>query len=341
MKPKQELGTLLIAILLAMIAACGGENSHGGSRASRASSLDVVQQGCVFGPWSTPVNVGPVINSPSDQNIAAWITKDGLSLYFSTTRFSKKTSDFDIAVSRRSSLNAPWGTPVRLGPNVNAVGFNDAFPSISEDGLDLYFASIRPGGFGTNNTDLYVSHRDDPTNDSAWQPAVNLGPNVNSSSPENGADFFQANGTDYLYYVRFPPVLLPGSIGNGPNIVLSTRPTGSGIEGWSKPVVVTELNSMYTQGRPAIRRADGLEMCISRNADPAGFGGTDLYCSTRSSLSSPWSTPVNLGPTINTPSEEGGQAFDFSGKTLFFQSDRSGSFGRDLYTVTRKQFCTP
>jgi hypothetical protein len=187
-----------------------------------------------------------------------------------------------------------------------------------------------------------VSHRDDPTDDSAWQPAVNLGPNVNSSSPENGPDFFQADGTDYLYYVRFPPVLLQGTIGNGPNIVLSTRATSSGIKGWSKPVVVTELNSIYTQGRPSIRRADGLEMCISRAGDPAGFGGTDISCSTRSSLSSPWSKPVNLGPTINSPSEEGGQAFDFSGRTLYFQSDRLGSIGmRDLYTVRRQQFCTP
>ena len=297
------------------------------------------QQGCVFGAWSTPVNMGPVINSAGDRNSHPWITKDGLSLYITTTRFSKNVNDEDIAVAHRRSSSAPWSTPVRLGTNVNTVGFNDALPSISEDGLDLYFHSPRPGGFAA--ADIYVSHRDDPTDDFAWQPAVNLGPNVNSPSPDNGPDFFQANGTDYLYFVQTNTLGHIGTATN-PNIVLSRRPTGSGITGWSKPVVITELNSIYTQGRPSIRRADGLEMCISRTGDPAGFGGTDIYCSTRPSLSSPWSKPVNLGPTINTPFNDGGQAFDLSGKALYFYSDRPGGFGmRDLYAVTRQRFCTP
>jgi HYR domain/WD40-like Beta Propeller Repeat len=339
MKRKQALEALSNAFL-AMLVACGGENGGGGPRASRASSsLDVAQQGCIFGAWSAPVNVGPEINGPFNDS-HPWIAKDGLSLYITTTRFSKNVNDEDIAVAHRSSLTAPWSTPVRLGPNVNAVGFNDSLPSLSEDGLGLYFQSPRPGGFGA--ADIYVSHRLDPTDDSSWQPAVNLGSSVNSSSADSGPDPFQANGTDYLYYTRFPPLLPPGSIGNQANIVLSTRPTGSDIAGWSKPTAVTELNSTFMQGRPSIRRADGLEMCISRTGDPAGFGGVDMFCSTRSSLSSPWSTPVNLGPTINTPFDDGGQAFDFSGTTLYFFSNRPGGFGmRDLYTVTRQQFCTP
>lgn len=313
-----------------------GEIADGDSEESEDESG---QQGCVFGAWATPVNMGPVINSAGDRNSHPWITKDGLSLYITTTRFSKSLNDEDIAVAHRSSLTAPWSAPVRLGPNVNTVGFNDSLPSVSEDGLDLYFHSPRLGGFGA--ADIYVSHRDDPTDDFAWQPAVNLGPNVNGLAPENGPDFFQANGTDYLYYVTQNT---PGHLGSAtnPNIVLSTRPTGSGITGWSAPVAVTELNSIYVQGRASIRRTDGLEMCISRINDPQGFGGTDIYCSTRPSPSSPWSKPVNLGPTINTPFNDGGQAFDFRGKTLYFYSDRPGGFGmRDLYTTTRKQFCTP
>jgi len=292
---------------------------------------------CVFGPWSAPVNVGPTINGSFSEH-HPWITKDGLSLYITTTRFSQSVSDEDIAVAHRSSRSAPWSAPVRLGPNVNTVGYNDGVPSISEDGLDLYFHSPRPGGCGA--ADIYVSHRDDPTDDVAWQPAVNLGCVVNNGGPDNGPDFFRANGTDYLYFLQNNT---PGHIGaaTNPNIVLSTRPRGSGIAGWSSPVVVTELNSIYRQGRMAIRRADGLEMLFSRD-DPGGFGGTDIYSSTRSSLSSPWSAPVNLGPAINTAFNEGGSAFDFKGQTLYFFSDRPGGFGmRDLYTATRKKLCAP
>src|SRR5437773_1822673 len=94
------------------------------------------------------------------------ITNDGLSLYITTTRFSQNANDEDIGVAHRSNLTAPWSASVRLGPNVNTVGFNDAVPTISEDGLDLYFHSPRPGGCGA--ADIYVSHRDDPSDDFGW-----------------------------------------------------------------------------------------------------------------------------------------------------------------------------
>jgi hypothetical protein len=38
-----------------------------------------------FGPWSTPVNLGPVVNTRYDDSYAA-ISKDGLSLYINSDR---------------------------------------------------------------------------------------------------------------------------------------------------------------------------------------------------------------------------------------------------------------
>jgi hypothetical protein len=286
------------------------------------------REGQKFSDWSEPVNMGEPINSP-DSNQASWITKDGLSLYITTTRFSHLLSDEDIAVSHRSRLNDPWGEPVRLGPNVNTVGYNDSFPSISEDELDLYFHSPRPGGCGA--ADLYVAHRTDPTDDFGWQEAVNLGCVVNSPGPDNGPDFFRADGTDHLYYVQTNP---PGGIATLPNIVVSTRPTGRGDFGWGSPIPVNELNSEYEQGRTSIRRTDGLEMLFT--SQRPGFGVRDIWVSTRESLWLPWSPPVNLGSTINTQYDDAAPNLDFEGTTLYFWSNRPGGFGvRDLYTSTR------
>ena len=39
-----------------------------------------------------------------------------------------------------------WTTPVNLGPVVNSTA-NDQHPSISKDGLSLYFISNRLGGY--------------------------------------------------------------------------------------------------------------------------------------------------------------------------------------------------
>src|SRR5947209_5422982 len=57
MKPKQELGALLIAVL-AMMMACGGESNRENPLASRATRLGVEQEGCVYADWSAPVNMG-------------------------------------------------------------------------------------------------------------------------------------------------------------------------------------------------------------------------------------------------------------------------------------------
>src|SRR5216117_1200369 len=73
-----------------------------------------------------------------------------------------------------------WSAPVNLGPVVNS-GSGELAPSISKDGLSLYFFSDRPGGFG--GSDIWVSHRSNV--DAPWEPPKNLGPNINSSADEN------------------------------------------------------------------------------------------------------------------------------------------------------------
>ncbi len=75
----------------------------------------------------------------------------------------------------------------------NGTGYSTGFPSFSEDGTRIYFASNRPGGEG--GYDLYYCDRQ---NDS-WSTPINLGPAVNtpgneiSPSASNGALFFASD----------------------------------------------------------------------------------------------------------------------------------------------------
>ena len=75
------------------------------------------------------------------------------------------------------SANADFtfGTPTNLGPVINSSS-GAASPSISADGLSLFFCSKRPGGSG--GADLWVTTR--ATKDDPWGTPVNLGPIVNS-----------------------------------------------------------------------------------------------------------------------------------------------------------------
>jgi hypothetical protein len=49
----------------------------------------------------------------------------------------------------------------------------------------------------------------------------------------------------------------------------------------------------------------------------------------RATISDPWSMPVNLGPTINSSSDDGAPSISDDGSTLFFASSRPGGVGRD------------
>src|SRR5215472_12767255 len=72
-----------------------------------------------FSEWSAPVNLGPTINSGTNNQHPA-ISKDGLSLYYSSDR-SGTVGKLDMWVSQRPSLDAEWGTPQNLGTNINSA----------------------------------------------------------------------------------------------------------------------------------------------------------------------------------------------------------------------------
>jgi WD40-like Beta Propeller Repeat len=286
-----------------------------------------------FGPWGTPVNLGPVVNSPSNDQHPA-ISKDGLSLYITSSR-PGGFGGLDLWVSHRDSAESPWQPPVNLGPTINTA-VDERVPTFSRDGHWMLFGSInRPGGFGA--TDLWASYREHVHDDFGWQAPVNLGPNVNTATDEDGATLFpdDESGVTTLYFTSLNRA---GHLGTDWDIYASTlNPDGT----FGPAAPVTELNvpGGPTNGRDtrtAIRH-DAREILITSNR-PGGQGGNDLWVSTRASTSEPWSAPVNLGPVVNGRFLDGAPALSSDGQTLFFYSDRPGGVGSfDLYMTMRQR----
>jgi len=126
-------------------------------------------------PWAEPVSLGPTVNTSSGES-GPCISADGLSLYFNSNR-AGGCGGWDLWVTTRETTSDPWAEPVNLGSTVNSWA-DDVCPSISADGLELYFCDYwpaRPGGYGI--TDLWVTKR--PTKDDPWGTPVNLGDTVN------------------------------------------------------------------------------------------------------------------------------------------------------------------
>ncbi len=338
---KQREKITLLCGLAAFAYACGPDQSPVGPAAVKRLAADATEADQpAYGPWSAPVNLGPVVNSPYNDNHPA-ISKDGLSLYITSGRpggvnGANALQFEEIWVSQRASRDADWGAPVNLGPVINAVGSNTGSPTFTPDGHRMYLHSNRPGLCGL--ADLYVARRHDKRDDFGWGPPESLGCVVNGPFNDNGPTYFEdeTTGITTLIFTSTRP--------GGPGDFDIYQSTRVGDEGEFGPaVLVPELSGPGRDTRTAIRR-DGLEIFLSSDVTgrAGGVGSQDIWVATRATTLDPWSTPVNLGPTVNSAAFDGAPALSFDGTTLYFFSERLGGFGkRDLYVTTRARLRGP
>lgn len=294
--------------MLTVLALSNADDTFGGGGKRRAE----------FGPWTAAVNLGPVVNSPSVDG-APSISGDGLALYFHSTRQSGG-AELDLYVSRRAAIDLPWEAPVSLGAVLNSPA-SDLEPDLSRDGRYLFFVSQRSG-----DTEIYVSRRRDVHDDFAWETPLVLPAPVNGPSFDTSPAYFE-------HPERRPQLYFASDRANGLGTagldiyVTELRRDGN----WTTPTLVDEVNSAFSDGRPAVS-ADGLELVFNSNRD----GRQDLFASRRSHVSEPWSTPEKLAMPVNTDAVEFQAALSANGRTLYFASDRPGGSGlRELYVSTR------
>jgi hypothetical protein len=270
--------------------------------------------------FGEPVNLGAPVNTSSADG-SPCISPDGLEMYIFSTRPGGYGSS-DVWVTRRASLEDDWGTPVNAGPQVNSTGMDNS-GSISADGLTLYFSSNRPGAYGYE--DIYTATR--PTREASWGPAVNLGPLVNSWAGDDMV-MMSADGLELFFDSG-----RPGGFGMR-DIWVSTR--ASVADPWGPAMNLgPTINSPY-QDLMGCLSPDGLRLFFN-SARPGGFGDIDIWMATRPFKGAPWTTPVNLGPSVNTSDCEWVFGISPDGRTLYFDDDlraRPGTLGTsDIYQV--------
>lgn len=265
-----------------------------------------------FGPWSEPANLGAVVNSACN-DMHPTLSKDGLTLIFSSTRLSSQASWFNpvtcqpasnlrLWVSHFGTTKHEWRTPVPLtsllqAPNEDIYGTDNHYaedhaPNLTTDGHWLFFHSQRPGDLnhpscnGGGYRELWAAHRQDTSSDD-WEAPINLGCTLNIPFADDaGPNFWQDDGTGtlYLYFTRD---LLPNGPGTDPpglgfDIYVSTctADLSSCIREqlWNAAEPVIVLNSSVRDTRTALRRHDGQEMIITsgRCNSPIPAADSDL-----------------------------------------------------------------
>ena len=225
-------------------------------------------------PWEAPVNLGAAINTAFNER-SPELSRDGHFLFFATNR-PGGLGDFDIWVAWRAHTHDDfgWQPAVNLGAGVNSA-FGDFGPGFFENdeiGIPiLYFASTRPGGLGS--ADIYRS---------ALQPSGAFGPAMPVSelnSPQG--DFrpsVRADGLEIVFDSNRPGPPDVAGIGLRDIWVSRRRATWAP---WSAPTNLGPVVNSPFNDYLAMLSGDGTTLVMVSDR-PGGFGGNDLYISTRS-----------------------------------------------------------
>lgn len=321
---------LALASALVLLAGC--------ERESGPLPLELAQRTAAMGftplrtPWSAPVRLGPAISSPTANDISPSISPDDRSLYFCSDRPGGLGGN-DFYVSQRQSSTEDFETAVNLGPVVNSAG-GECAATFSTDGTMMLFTSARAGGAGSN--DIYMTVRDDVSDDFAWTAPVRLGPGINTAASEVGPYLTRFRGdcdddddgeedacAADLYFERSTP-----TAGTEIFVVRIDR-QGQVL---TEALPVSELNSPDTDGRPTIR-FDLREAIFHSTRGGSGIVNIDLFVSVRRSPNDPWLPPERIAE-LSTPNREERPNLSRDGRTLYFTSGVTGS-GSDIWMARR------
>ena len=272
--------------------------------------------------WSVATPVIEV-NSPASDGCPIE-SRDGLSLYIASMRIAGVGND--IFASDRASKSVRFGEPKHLDAPVNSAA-NDFCPTPIY-GSYLLFVSDRPGpetcNAGPGRGDMYIVRRNAAF---GWGQPRHLGCVESGTGPNSaGAEFSPSLVTTaedtFLYF---------SSDVMGNQDIYQSRMRRDGT--FAPPTPVDAVNTEFDDRMPNVR-SDGLEMVFSslRPTDANGtpsIGNFDVYVSRRSSTRKRWSSPINLGPAVNSPGSETRASLSWDGRRLYFGRDG------DIYSSTR------
>lgn len=262
----------------------------------------------VDAPWQTPANLRE-LNSPQSE-IEPALRKDGLEIFFASSRPPGK--DLHIWRSVRADLSSPWTHPVEAKELNSAV--QESGPALTEDGLQIYFHSRRPGGLG--DADIYTASRRDLA--SPFSAPVRL-PQINSPKNEL-VPFPSADGLVLLFASNRSKQ--PADRDIWYSVRADSRLP------WPEPVSLACVNTGKREYDPFLS-ADGRLLLFDAQR-PDGKGGLDIWMLEDPPIIYP---PVNVG-ALNTSREDRDVTQSSDTLSVVFSSMRSGDYDQ-LYTSRR------
>jgi Tol biopolymer transport system component len=211
-----------------------------------AGDIWTAKRASLAAAWGTATNV-TALNTAGDDATPS-LSRDGLQIFWTA---NGSVGSKDVFMSTRASRLAAWGPAVELTA-ISTTG-DDAGPSLSADGLELYFASDLGG-----NENLYVAKRAAITD--AFTTASQV-TELNTASPDQEP---WVNGTKSLL------VWTSSRVSGNNDLWLARRSDPASMWGTAAPI--SELNTAAAEGDPWLS-PDETTIYFAR--------GTDIFTATR------------------------------------------------------------
>lgn len=266
---------------------------------------DAVPEPCdLSAPFGAAVALTELNTADDDEFVT--LMPDERTIYVANNHAAPGTANVDLYVATRTALDQPFGALVP----VTAVNTDsdDRSPSISADGLELYFHSSRSG-----NYDLYVATRTS-TAVGFGAPVALAGVNTTAieADPEITAD------GETLYFDR-----------SADDVLYQTFRATRGPTGFGNAVAVTSIN-----GPDAMRAApsDDDRTIYFSSARAGTAGNLDVWVATRASTSDPWSDITNVAE-LNTTNQDTVDWISPDGCRAYVTRKTGAAF--DVYVASR------
>lgn len=145
----KNINTAMFWETCASVTADGQKLFFASNRPGGIGELDIyMSQRDAKGDWGKAVNLGPIINTPNNED-SPFIHHDGVTLYFSSDGHPR-LGNSDIFVSE--FVNNKWKKPENMGYPLNSWEY-DGFFTLSPDKKRGYFSTAKEGGLG--DADIY------------------------------------------------------------------------------------------------------------------------------------------------------------------------------------------
>lgn len=212
----------------------------------------------------------------------------------------------------------------KLPDYISTKEYDELNPVVSADGKILYTTRIHPNNIGDNTKyDIWVSEK---KSNGQWGDLVNIGKPLNNA----GSNFVISTSPDNNTILLANTYNSDGS-SKSDGLSIASK----GFNGWNVPkdIIIKDFKNTY-KSVSFFMTTDNRVLLLGIENDKS-LGLKDIFVSFVNNDGT-WSSPMNIGKTINTFEEEANPFLAADGRTMYFASKGHGGYGyHDLYVTKR------